>query len=148
MSNLLYRIINPPVRALLRSPLHGLMSSNTLLLSFTGRKTGRPLATPISYYLEDNTAHCFTNRSFKWWKNLNNGQRVQLTIRGETWQSKPVVETENHKLMADQLDAFLRAVPRDAAHAGVTLAPDGTPSTDDIKRVVPDMVYLKFPLEK
>ena len=45
MANTLYRLINPHVRALLRSPLHGLMSRNTLLLSFNGRKTGKLLST-------------------------------------------------------------------------------------------------------
>ena len=48
MSNLLYGLINPAVCSLLRSPLHGLMSKNTLLLEFTGRKSGRLLSTPIS----------------------------------------------------------------------------------------------------
>jgi len=38
MSNLLYGLINPAVCSLLRSPLHGLMSKNTLLLEFAGRK--------------------------------------------------------------------------------------------------------------
>ena len=148
MSNRLYRIINPPFRALLRSPLHGLMSRNTLLLSFRGRKSGKSLATPISYNEKDNVAHCFTNRSFIWWKNLTNGQTVQLTIRGQEWQSTPEVETENHPVMADQLGAFLRAVPRDASHAGVALQQDGTPSPTDIEQVIPQMVYLKFPLTR
>ena len=146
MANTLYRLINPPVRALLRSPLHGLMSRNTLLLSFNGRKTGKLLSTPIGYYEKDNAAHCFTNRSFLWWKNLTNRQTVQLTIRGRTWHSTSEVEAEDHAKMALQLDAFLRAVPRDASHAGVALLPDGSPSPPDIERVVPQMVYLKFPL--
>ena len=53
------------------------------------------------------------------------------------WQSTPEVEAENFPEMARQLDAFLRAVPRDASHAGVALLPDGSPSPADIDRVVP-----------
>lgn len=147
MSSALYRLINPPVRALLRSPLHGLMSRNTLLLEFVGRRSGRALATPISYHMADQTAHCFTNRSFRWWHNLTNGQPVQLTIRGRRWRSTPVVERTDSVLMAERLTAFLRAVPRDAAHAGVRLDSNGEPHADDVQRVVPNMVYLKFPLE-
>ena len=108
MSALLYRLINPPVKCLLSSPLHGLMSNNTLLLEFTGRKSGRALSTPISYHLDGQAAHCFTNQSFLWWRNLTSGQDVQLTIQGQKWRSTPQVETTNHELMSAQLDAFLR----------------------------------------
>lgn len=127
-------------------PFHGLMSNNTLLLEFTGRKSGRALSTPISYCLDDQTAHCFTSRSFAWWRNLTTGQEVHLTIRGQRWPSTPVVESSDHEQIGAQLDAFLPPVPRDAAPAGVALDKDGNPD-DDIRRVVPDMVYLQFPLE-
>jgi len=147
MANTLYRIINPPVRWLLRSPLHGLMSKNTLLLEFTGRKSGRALSTPISYYLNDQAANCITSRSFGWWRNLTTGRTVHLTIKGKRYQSTPIVEHDDHTTIARQLEAFLRAVPRDAAHAGVALDKQGNPDPDDIRRIAPDMIYLQFPLE-
>ena len=46
------------------------MSSNTLLLEFRGRKSGRALSTPISYHVDEGSDHCFTNRNFGWWRNL------------------------------------------------------------------------------
>ena len=147
MSNLLYRIINPPVRSLLRSPFHALLSKNTLLLEFKGRKSGRALSTPISYYVNETTAHCFTSQSFGWWKNLTNGQTVDLTIRGKKWKSKPCVEATNLEILKTQLDAFLRAVPRDASLAGVSLDHEGVPNPEDILKAVPNMIYLQFPLE-
>lgn len=147
MANTLYRFINPPVRWLLRSPLHRLMSQNTLLLEFTGRKSGRALSTPISYYVNGGTAHCFTSRSFGWWRNLTSGQQVQVTIQGQRWKSTPVIESLDHPLMEAQLEAFLRAVPRDAAHAGVSLDEKGSPNPGDVRRVIAGMVYLQFPLE-
>ncbi len=147
MSALLYGLINPPVKRLLRSSLHGLMSRNTLLLEFTGRKSGRALSTPISYHLDGQAAHCFTSRSFGWWRNLVTAQKVQLTVQGQRMRSTPQVEISDHELMGARLAAFLRAVPRDASHAGVKLDKDGNPDPADIRRVVPDMVYLRFPLE-
>ena len=147
MSNLLYGLINPAVCSLLRSPLHGLMSKNTLLLEFSGRKSGRLLSTPISYYIKNQTAHCFTSRSFDWWRNLKIRAEAHLTIKGEKWKSTPIVEIDDHELMRLQLDAFLRAVPRDAAHADVSLGNNGHPDHDDIYRVVPDMAYLRFALK-
>lgn len=142
-----YTLINPPVKALLRSPLHGLMSGNTLLLEFTGRKSGRALSTPISYYLKDDAAHCFTSRTFGWWRNLVDNRTVSLTIRGRRFETVPIVEAADLKALARALDSFLRAVPRDARPSGVALEEDGTPNQADIERVVPQMVYLRFPLQ-
>ncbi len=146
MSSVFYQLINPPIRALLRSPCHWLVSSNTLLLEFTGRKSGRALATPISYFLDGQTAHCFTKKSFNWWRNLTTGRKVRLTVRGRVWESTPLVEHNDRELMADKLDAFLRAVPRDAGPSGVSMDRDGVPNPEDIRRAVQEMVYLQFPL--
>lgn len=64
MSNLLYKVINPIVKGLLRSPLHGLMSKNTMLIEFKGRKSGRMFTTPVSYHIEGDRVHCFTSQEF------------------------------------------------------------------------------------
>lgn len=50
MSGLLYRwIINPALRILLRSPLHGLVSDRVMLVTYTGRRTGRQYTIPVLY---------------------------------------------------------------------------------------------------
>jgi len=92
-------------------------------------------------------AHCFTSQFFDWWRNLKIRAEVHLIIKGEKWKSTPIVEIDDHELMRLQLDAFLRAVPRGAAHADVSLGNNGHPDQDDIYRVVPDMAYLRFALK-
>ena len=144
----LYKWINPPVKLLLRSPFHGLMSQNTLLLEFAGRKSDRALSTPISYHIKNGAAFCFTSRTYAWWRNLTNGQQVTLTLAGKKYRSQPQVVTDDHELMVSELDSFLRAVPRDAAHAGVGLDAKGNPIPADIQQVVAGMVFLKFPLQE
>ncbi len=145
MSKRLYRAINPVVKKILRSPLHGVLSQNTLLLEFTGRKSGRKLSTPVSYHLTDGIAHCFTRKSFVWWKNLNSGEPVYVTIKGKRHLVRPEVEAENSEVKGQALRHFLRAVPRDAPHSGVSLDTNGDPIVDDIQRVVSDMVYVRLP---
>lgn len=144
MSSLLYRLINPPVKALLRSPFHRLLSHNTLLLEFTGRRTGRLLSTPISYREAGGHYHCFTSRSSGWWRNLAGSRPVQIRVAGRRFQAIPEVERNNRETMAIALREFLLAVPRDATHAGVRLDDRGEPSESDIRRVVPEMVYLRL----
>ena len=145
MSKRLYRAINPVVKKILRSPLHGVLSQNTLLLEFTGRKSGQKLSTPVSYHLTDGIAHCFTRKSFVWWKNLNSGEPVYVTIKGKRHLVRPEVEAENSEVKGQALRHFLRAVPRDAPHSGVSLDTNGDPNVDDIQRVVSDMVYVRLP---
>ena len=140
--SILYRMINPPVRWLLRSPIHGLMSKNTLLLEFQGRKSGRALSTPISYYEAGGVMRGFTDRRFGWWRNLEQG-RVHATVRGRRYEVRAEVELAEPEVRKG-LRSFLRAVPRDASHAGVALAVDGTPSEEDIARVAGNMVHLIF----
>jgi hypothetical protein len=43
------KIINPLVRLILRSPLHGLMSGTLLVITCCGRKTGRKYSLPVQY---------------------------------------------------------------------------------------------------
>ena len=146
MSKRLYRVINPVVKKILRSPLHGVLSPNTLLLEFTGRKSDRKLSTPVSYHSSGGVAHCFTRKSFVWWKNLNSGEPVYVTIKGKRHLVNPEVEAENSEIKGQALRHFLRAVPRDAPHSGVSLDTNGDPSVHDIHRVVSDMVYVRLPL--
>jgi hypothetical protein len=43
------KLYNPIVSWLLRSPLQGLMSSSTMLITFAGRKSGKTYTTPVNY---------------------------------------------------------------------------------------------------
>ncbi|MDZ7685507.1 MAG: hypothetical protein U5O39_11300 [Gammaproteobacteria bacterium] len=83
MNKLFFRIINPVVKAILASPLHGLMSRNTIVIEFRGRKSGRLLSTPVSYVATDKEIHCFTSPAFPWWRNLLTGESVTLLLRGK-----------------------------------------------------------------
>jgi hypothetical protein len=149
MSSLLYKIINPPIKRLLKSPFHRVLSKNTLLLEFKGRKSGRALSTPISYHVAGGSAHCFTSREYGWWQNLRDDATVQIVVKGERIKTvaKVVTETDStasRQVMADALHSFLLAVPRDASHAGVKLGENGQPNPDDINQVISGMVYLSF----
>ncbi|HEX5505879.1 MAG TPA: nitroreductase/quinone reductase family protein [Thermomicrobiales bacterium] len=72
--------VNPFVAALLRSPLHGLISKQVLLLTYTGRKTGKPHTIPVGYRREGDTLTILSTR--RWWKNLRGGTPVVVRLRG------------------------------------------------------------------
>jgi len=55
MESWVFKAVNPFMKSLLRSPLHGWMSGSVTILGFRGRKSGREFATPLSYVREGGT---------------------------------------------------------------------------------------------
>ncbi|HEY1442845.1 MAG TPA: hypothetical protein VGF65_18970, partial [Mycobacterium sp.] len=59
------RLVNPVLRSLLRTPLAGPARKQLMVLSFTGRKTGRPYSIPLSAHVIDNHLYALTGASWK-----------------------------------------------------------------------------------
>ena len=55
------KIGNTFIKLFLRSPLHRMMSKSTLLITFTGRKSGNKYTTPVNYSLEGKDGDNFVN---------------------------------------------------------------------------------------
>jgi hypothetical protein len=146
MSKNLYSVINPIVKFILSSPLHGLMSRNTVLLEFKGRKSGRTYTTPVSYRATNGQLHCFTDRANKWWHNLRGGDDVGLTLRGRKMTGKPSVLADGSTQVQTALHDLLIASPRDASHAGVAFDANGRPSASDIARASAGLVFISIEL--
>ncbi len=75
---------NPFVRALLRSRLHGILSGSLLLVTYTGRRTGRTFTIPVLYAEDGADLLVFVGRSAEkvWWRNLSGGAPVHVRLRG------------------------------------------------------------------
>src|SRR5512138_3100389 len=65
----------------LRSPFHGLLSNGMMLITVTGRKTGRKYTTPVGYYNESGYLWIITSRDRTWWRNLQGGAEVSLLLK-------------------------------------------------------------------
>ena len=76
----MFRVLNPVMTTLLRSPLHRLISHELMLLSFTGRTSGHPYTVPVSYLQHDHRLYfsCLAG----WWQNLP-GATVTVCLRGQ-----------------------------------------------------------------
>jgi len=120
--------VNVMVRALLRSPLHWTMSSNTMLLAVTGRKTQRVYQVPVSYSADGPDLVCFTDAP--WWKNLRGGAPVTAAIRGR--RRSGTAQAISGPDVAEHLARHLRVVPRDAKYHGVRLERGREPNAADL----------------
>ena len=147
MSKTLYTMINPVVKFVLRSPIHGLMSRNTVLLELKGRKSGKIYTTPVSYHAAPNgQVHCFTEKQNKWWHNLREGDELRLTLRGRDLVGKPTVLVDGSPQVQAALSDFLVATPRDASHAGVAFDADGQPVASDVVEASKSLVFISIQL--
>ncbi len=80
----LNRVANPVVRALLRSPLHGLLSRSVMLITVIGRRTGRFYTLPVQYARRGDMVYVYSPGDRRWWRNLGELSPVTARIGNET----------------------------------------------------------------
>jgi hypothetical protein len=92
----LLRVVSPLMRLLLRTPLGGPLRNQMMVVSFTGRKTGRQYSIPLSAHQIDNDLYAIT--SAKWKYNFRDGAPAEVlhkgkttTMRGELIQDRAIV---------------------------------------------------------
>ncbi|WP_156688247.1 hypothetical protein [Mycobacterium sp. Marseille-P9652] len=78
----LMRLVNPIMGVLLRSPLAGPARKQLMVLSFTGRKTGRSFSIPLSAHLIDGELYALTGAGWK--QNFRGGAPAQVVYDGRT----------------------------------------------------------------
>src|SRR5436309_15102731 len=82
------KLYNPFVIALLRSPLHGLLDKHTMLITITGRKSGKRYTFPVSYMREGENLLVISQKDRAWWKNLRGGAQVLVFLQGHTLRAR------------------------------------------------------------
>jgi hypothetical protein len=80
-------VANVPMRPLLRLPFSTPLSRALMLITFSGRKTGRIYQQPVSYVLDGDTL--LTPGGGKWKLNLREGEPVTARLRGRRILLRP-----------------------------------------------------------
>lgn len=137
-------IVNRAMKFVLRSPMHGMVSKTVLLITFTGRKSGKTFTTPVSYSQDGDQVYVFTHAV--WWKNLQSDTPVTLRIRGREFQGLPEPVAEDKQAVAAGLMAHLRKVPSDARYYGVTFDDHRNPKADEVEKAVQTVVMVRIRL--
>ena len=134
MSRVLQRTVryfNPITKFLLATPLHIVLSSRLAVLSFTGRKSGRSFATPVSYVMEGRTL--LVPGGGAWWKNLGSGRVARVRLRG-VWTRVSSEIVSEPVALAEVMRRMLAANPAIAVFTGVKPGPDGWPDPSALER--------------
>jgi deazaflavin-dependent oxidoreductase (nitroreductase family) len=136
---------NPLLIAILRSPLHPLLSGSTLALTYTGRKSGKVYRTPVNYVRDGDRLLTTSYRNRKWWRNLRGGAPVSLCLQGRNIHSTGLV-IEDESAVIDALFAYLRRKPRLAKYFKVKLDAASQPNRADVIRAAQPLVMIQFQL--
>ena len=144
----LYRVANPIVKLLLRSPLHGIASENIALLHFRGRKSGREFVTPLSYVRENDTVCLMSAHSTRWWMNLRGEPApVSIEIARETVTGKARLLDGDSEQLREGVRRFLAALPRDAKVYGIKLDESRKPVEESLAKAAPELVLVEVELD-
>jgi hypothetical protein len=136
--------LNRVMSGLLRSPLHGLVSRTIMLITFTGRKSGKVYTTPISYTRQGDLVTAFTRSG--WWRNLDRGAHVTLRIKNKEFQGWATAEAKDRQAIAEGLRDFLRSVRFDARVYQVNFDEDGQPNWEDVQRAADKVIMIRVKL--
>jgi deazaflavin-dependent oxidoreductase (nitroreductase family) len=132
--------VNKAMKFVLRSPVHGMVSKSVLLISFTGRKSGKIYTTPVSYTQSGDQVTIFTHAD--WWKNLRSGTPVTLRLQGRELKGLAEPVAEDKQAVAAGLAAHLRKVPSDARYYSVTFDDHGNPRAEEVEQAVQSVVMV------
>jgi deazaflavin-dependent oxidoreductase (nitroreductase family) len=134
--------INNTMKFVLSSPLHGLVSKTVLLITFTGRKSGKTYTTPVSYSQSDGHVTMFTHAN--WWENMLGEAPVTLRIRGQEIQGLAEPVADDKVAVAAGLTEHLRKVPSDARYYGVTFDEHENPRAEEVEKAVQSVVMIRI----
>jgi deazaflavin-dependent oxidoreductase (nitroreductase family) len=136
--------VNTTMRTILRSPFHGAVSDKILLITFTGRRSGKTYSTPVSYTRHNGELLVFTHGT--WWKNLRGGAEVKVRVQGKELQGRAEPIDGDAAAIAEGLALHLRHVPGDARFYHVRIDANGVPDAGDIQRAVGGTVMIRIKL--
>jgi hypothetical protein len=142
----MHRVINPlMLRALGSRRLHRVTGSDTLMiLSFRGRSSGKAYAFPIGYMQAGSRIVCYS--PFGWWRNLQGGARVHVTLRGTRYQGRADVCTDT-AVITSGLDAYIRHNPGDAMYFRVQLDRQKQPVPETVAQAAVHNVQITIDLD-
>jgi deazaflavin-dependent oxidoreductase (nitroreductase family) len=124
------RVVNVPMRIVLGLPFATPLSERLMLITFTGRKTGKRYRQPLSYVQQGITL--LTPGGGKWKLNLRPNQPVRMRLRGHDVTARPELVADPNEVER-LLAVMMAANPRIRTFIGIPKGPDGRLDRDRLE---------------
>jgi deazaflavin-dependent oxidoreductase (nitroreductase family) len=116
------RAVNVPMRTVLGLPFATPLSRNLMLISYTGRKSGKAYRQPVSYARDGQVL--LTPGGGRWTLNLAGGRPVRIRLRGRDVTARGELVTDAEEV-EHLLGVIARENPRAARFVPIPRQPDG-----------------------
>jgi hypothetical protein len=133
---------NPIMVWLLRSPLHGMLSGNMMVLNYVGRKSGKAYHLPVSYIRLGETLLTISYKRRTWWRNLRGGAPVTIRLQGKDVNGRAEVVEDEQGVM-EGLTAFIAGNPPTARAFGMKVGVDGQPEPGSLQQAARKCVIVR-----
>jgi deazaflavin-dependent oxidoreductase (nitroreductase family) len=102
--------LNPMVSAILQSPLHWLLSPGLMLITVTGRKSGRRYTIPVGYHDAGDAIVVMVGEapSKQWWRNYRTAGPIEVQVRRRWLQGQALVLPPDSLEFRERADASFR----------------------------------------
>jgi len=136
---------NSIMESLLKSPIHGVVSKNMMLISYTGRKSGQEFTTPVNYWQvsdRDTGLLLTTSKPDRvWWRNLRGGRPIVLQLCGKRINALgTLVEDVNEKERL--FEVLFTQNPGIGRYFQVALDGNNQPVAEDIERTALQTILI------
>ncbi len=144
---MLWKLINPITTLIAASPFHFLISNNILVLKFSGHRTGRRYAIPVSYH-EDRAGilNCLTESSNIWWRNLRFLDVIKVCYKGKLIEAQTSIEVGDIAAIKEKLQVMCLKSRVDGYFAKVGYE-NGEPIASDLLSAAKRMVLIRIDMQ-
>jgi hypothetical protein len=140
----LFAVINPIVRLLLNTPFHFFWSNSLMLITFSGRKSGRSFTTPVRYIADGEVVRCFTSATNQWWRNLRGGADVVLRLHGQNARYHAIAIENDPPAVKTWLTFYLAKFPQDAEYHNIRIGRDKRLVSEDLEKASTQAVVVEL----
>ena len=131
---------------LLYSPLHGMFSGKTMVVEYTGRKSGKTYHLPVDYFRVGEILLTISFKRRTWWRNLRGGVSVTIYLQGKNVNGYAEV-IEDEVGVADGIKAIIGGNQQAARMFGVKLNADGQLKPDSLRQSARERVIVRTSLK-
>ncbi|MDP2964760.1 MAG: hypothetical protein Q8N39_01830 [Pelolinea sp.] len=121
----------PLRKIILESPLHGLLSEDHALVSFTDHLTGKRLSFSVPYQKEHRIIRVICPKGDKYWKKFTFGSPLRITIRGIHYQGWAEI-IDNPEEAQKEWRALIKTKLELVTQLNIPLSEEGEPDMKEI----------------
>jgi deazaflavin-dependent oxidoreductase (nitroreductase family) len=124
---------NPIMEWVLKSPLQGMFSGNTMIIHYIGRKSGKAYHLPVSYLRVNGTLLTVGYKQRTWWRNLRGGTDVKVLLNGNMVPARAQVVEDDQGVVVG-LKEIIGDNPGTARMIGIKLDANNQPEPESLQQ--------------